>query len=199
MKIHSLAQEKIDVKSIATLHTSVFENNLLSKLGSKFLATYYSAAIKSENTIFLFVMDNNELVGFIQAARTARGYHKEILIKNFPKFLGHLHLLFKNLHLIVCLFRNLDKSSSKVRKEYSEIVTIAVDSNYQGKGIGKELVMELEKILKETSEPCLSLTTDKFNNDKVISFYERLGFIDRDEIKVCPNRVMYRLYKDIGL
>ena len=56
-----------------------------------------------------------------------------------------------------------------------ELNELAVIEEYQGKGYGKKLM----KCLIENFEgDRILLSTKKFNNDKIINFYHKLGFKD---------------------
>ena len=53
------------------------------------------------------------------------------------------------------------------------VMWIAVDDNYQGKGIGKKLLKGFESIIKKEGTHKINLTVTNKNN---IGFYEKLGF-----------------------
>ena len=67
------------------------------------------------------------------------------------------------------------------------MLSIAVFVNKQGKGIGKKLLLELEKELKLKGCSKLSLTTDFYNNIKVIEFNNGLGYNIYYDFIAYPN------------
>ena len=123
------------------------------------------------------------------------------LIKNNPlKFLtiGFILLISKPDSLIR-LIKNFSKSNPEIidNGEYSELLSIGISSNYQGKGIGRKLLTELEKELKLKNSSKLSLTTDYNNNNKAIEFYKGLGYTIYYDFIAYPDRKMYRMIKKL--
>ncbi|MFK1738770.1 GNAT family N-acetyltransferase [Bacteroides fragilis] len=84
------------------------------------------------------------------------------------------------------------------RGEYAELLSIGVDSLNQGKGVGKVLLIKLENIIRSEGCSKLSLTTDFFENQKTIGFYESMGYTILYDFIAYPNRKMYRLIKTLN-
>ena len=81
--------------------------------------------------------------------------------------------------------------------EYAELLSIGVDPDKQGGGVGKKMLLALEEEVAQRGGVKLSLTTDYENNEKAVGFYHSLGY---DEWYVCvtyPNRRMYRMIKPL--
>lgn len=55
---------------------------------------------------------------------------------------------------------------------YAQIRCVAVDTPQQGKGIGKKIMLELEKIAKKNHQSTILLEA----RDNAIPFYENLGY-----------------------
>jgi ribosomal protein S18 acetylase RimI-like enzyme len=100
---------------------------------------------------------------------------------------------------LVRLFNNFTKSNSSIpdKGDYSELLSIAVSPDKQGMGVGKKLLCGLENELSAKSCSRLSLTTDYYNNEKTIYFYQELGYDIMYEFISYPNRKMYRMIKKI--
>ena len=77
-------------------------------------------------------------------------------------------------------------------------MSIGVDSLNQGKGVGKVLLIKLENIIRSEGCSKLSLTTDFFENQKTIGFYESMGYTILYDFIAYPNRKMYRLIKTLN-
>ncbi len=57
-------------------------------------------------------------------------------------------------------------------------LTVAVDPNYQGKGIGKLIFQSLLNIIQEERNDILRVELiTRESNQKAIQFYQKLGFI----------------------
>ncbi|MHB9141129.1 MAG: GNAT family N-acetyltransferase, partial [Paludibacter sp.] len=97
------------------------------------------------------------------------------------------------------LIKNLSKSNPNVLDDgdYAELLSIGVSKNRQGQGIGKELLIQLERELKQNGCYEISLTTDFNKNEKTIQFYKILGYNIYYEFIAYPDRKMYKLIKYI--
>ncbi len=63
------------------------------------------------------------------------------------------------------------------------IETLAVDSEYQGKGLGRELVLEAERIAIQRN--CVGAWVDTYTFQSP-EFYRRLGYEQFGELPNCP-------------
>lgn len=66
------------------------------------------------------------------------------------------------------------------------IDAIIVDKEYRGKGLGKELILEAEKLSKENEAHKIYLQTGKIWSS--VSLYEKLGYIITSEL---PNHYIH--------
>jgi ribosomal protein S18 acetylase RimI-like enzyme len=110
-----------------------------------------------------------------------------------------MRLLFTRFAALIRLFKNFSKTNSYVTDEgnYAELLSIGVSVKKQGQGVGKKLLLQLEKELKLKGCSLLSLTTDYDNNEKAISFYKVLGYEIYYDFIAYPKRKMYRMIKNI--
>jgi ribosomal protein S18 acetylase RimI-like enzyme len=97
------------------------------------------------------------------------------------------------------VFNNFTKSNPNIHDtgQYAELLSIGVNPDIQGKGIGKLLLTNLEKKLKDKRIIDLSLTTDYYNNEKALKFYKALNYEIMYDFIAYPNRKMYRLIKKL--
>ena len=121
--------------------------------------------------------------------------------KNIAKYgLEALRLLFTRPGAIVRLIKNLDKESDvngvKDNGEYAELYSIAVSPSCQGGGVGRLLLTATEADVKEHNSH-ISLTTDYYDNEKTVGFYNALGYNVFYEFVTYPKRRMYRMIKDL--
>ncbi len=80
---------------------------------------------------------------------------------------------------------------------YAELLSIGVSVKWQGQGIGKKLLIQLENEMKLQGCSSLSLTTDYNDNEKAIQFYKGLGYAVYYDFITYPNRKMYRMIKKL--
>ena len=189
-----------DIDSIVKIHCDAFKGFFLTSLGVPFLTFYYSCFVKSEETVTLVAEDNIEICGFAAATLSCKGFNTRLIKNNFIEFLLlSIKMLFTTPKALLRLVKNLTKKGSNVEddEDYAELYSIGVDSSFQGKGIGKHLLSELEKALKSKGVKKVSLTTDYDNNDSAVGFYRSMGYETLYEFVTYPNRKMYRLIKEL--
>ena len=82
-------------------------------------------------------------------------------------------------------------------EDYAELYSIGVSKAAQGKGVGKLLLAESERVMKDEGVQRVSLTTDYYNNDQAVGFYHSMGYETLYEFVTYPDRRMYRLIKTL--
>ena len=187
-----------DIKDVVNIHIMSFENFFLTSLGKKFLTVYYNCVRKDSNGLLLGCYQDDVLIGFCAACLYSKGFNAKLISHNFLKFLWvGLQILFTKPKSLIRLFKNLTKKDPNINDngDYSELLSIAVNPNKQGLGVGQKLLNRLEQDLVAKSCSKLSLTTDYHNNEKTIHFYEGLGYRVMYEFITYPNRKMYRMIK----
>jgi len=189
------------IPEVVRIHNSSFKGFFLTQLGNDFLYLYYNSVRLHKEGILLGAFIKNDLVGFCAATTYSNGFNKRLIRSNFCSYSKvAIKLFFTKPSALFRLLKNLTKRDSSISDngKYSELLSIGVDVNKQGLGIGKELILALEQNLKQLSCSALSLTTDCEKNEKTVAFYERTGFSVLYEFWVWPNRKMYRLIKKLN-
>lgn len=190
-----------DVKQIRNVHLRAFQNFFLTELGGYFLDTYYNAVIKYHGSVaYCAYTDDNKLVGFVTGCYSSIGYNKKLLFSSFFSFLNvTIIILFTKPKALYRLFNNMSKKSNPVDQgNYAELLSISVDPDYSGNGIGKKLIELFEEDVKYNGVTEIALTTDYYNNCKVIDFYFKNGFQVYYDFVTYPYRRMYKLIKKIN-
>lgn len=190
-----------DIDHIVDIHINAFKGFFLTSLGRGFLHFYYSAFLKSSDTVVICAEDGDgNLLGFSAATKVCKGFNSRLIKENFLSFFAlSLKLIFTNPNALLRLVKNLSKKSDEVedKEDYAELFSIGVDSSQQGKGIGKLLLTRTEEILKSKGVKKVSLTTDYDNNDSAIGFYHSMGYAELYVFTTYPKRKMYRLIKNL--
>lgn len=188
-----------DINEVVQVHNNAFKGFFLTELGPEFLSKYYRSVARSEDGLLLGAYSDNKLLGFCAGCLRSSGFNSKLIKTNFYEFgLIGIKLLFTRPLSLLRLIKNLSKTGTTSDKgDYAELLSIAVDQNAQNLGIGKLLMEELERYLKDRGINDLSLTTDKFNNQRTIQFYKKQGFNELYIFTTYPNREMYRLIKTL--
>lgn len=77
--------------------------------------------------------------------------------------------------LVEIHFRSIEDDIELLDKEYIEIVSVIVNKDYRGKGIGTKLLDFVHNLAKDYDKQYLELKVYDFN-DSAIKFYEKNGF-----------------------
>lgn len=199
IEVKSIPLNEID--KVVTIHQAAFEGFFLTELGHDFLKLYYSSLAASESGILKGCYEDGQLLAFSASALHAAGFNKKLIKENFSKFFVFgVKFLFKDFRILVRLLKNFSKNNNDTHNDngnYAELLSIGVDTNQQGKGLGKSLLVQLEEDVKAKGIFILSLTTDFFDNDKVVGFYKTMGYEVFYDFTTYPNRRMYRMIKTI--
>ena len=196
MNIEKATKEYID--DIVHIHQDAFEDFFLTSLGEDFLKFYYSCFISSSDGYIICAVDEGKVLGFSAVAKEAKGFNTKLIRRNLIDFIRWgLKVLFTSPESLIRLLKNLTKRVDGVddNGDYAELFSIAVCSEYQGKGLGKTLLKYTEEYLRLNGIQRISLTTDFYNNSSVIAFYQSMGYVVFYDFITYPNRRMYRLIK----
>ena len=189
-----------DVNTIVKIHLDAFKGFFLTSLGSQFLKFYYSCFIKSDETVTMVAEEDGVIYGFSASTKVCKGFNSRLIKSNFLAFVMlSLKMLFTTPKSLLRLVKNLTKKGDSVEddEDYAELYSIGVSKAAQGKGVGKLLLAESERIMKSEGVQRVSLTTDFYNNEKTVGFYNSMGYETFYEFVTYPNRKMYRLIKTL--
>ncbi|NPU95716.1 MAG: GNAT family N-acetyltransferase [Candidatus Omnitrophica bacterium] len=168
---------------ITAVHLLSFPNFFLTFLGPTFLKIMYSGFINDKtNAITLVAVDTEKeekVIGFIAGSTKPKEFFKILLRKNWPRFgLAVLMRCINQPSTIKKIYHNVKMrlKNDAYSVDGAELSSIAVLPEYQNKHVGKQLIDAFLKELNKRGIRSVYLTTDKFNNDKVNSFYLRNGW-----------------------
>ena len=190
----------VDIECAVLIHKEAFKHFFLTELGDSFLSLYYKSVSHNPNGILLGCYDDEKMLGFCAGTLLSKGFNMDIIKRSFFPFafIG-IKLLFTKPKALLRLFKNLSKAKADINDDghYAELESIGVTPNCQGKGVGKNLLLALEEEVRRRGGQKLSLTTDYYNNEKTISFYNALGYTVWYDFVTYPNRRMYRMIKTL--
>ena len=166
------------IKSVVAIHLKAFSGFFLSFLGSNFLRVFYSGVIEDPSGIAYVVLDHNNLVGFVAGSSHPNGFFKRMLTKKWIKFgFAALPAILSDPRIVPRLLRAVTLPNQELpQSNCGTLLSIAVDPDCQGGGIGSKLVIAFLEEAKELGLDAINLTTDAVNNEKTNQFYRKLGF-----------------------
>jgi len=169
--------DKSDIQSIIDLHLSSFDKNHFSAVFSKKMLEQYFENLLELNdfNLVLYNDEQKELLGYVIA-----GYNSQEAVNNFIKknYFAVILTLIKNPRF---LSEKISEVSEKIfgtkykKKAKCRLYLIAVNKNYKGKGIGKQLINYLENEFKENGLNFYGLSVRKDNKD-AIGFYNQNNY-----------------------
>lgn len=163
-----------DCLAIAKIHTSSLAGDFLPSLGFNFLETFYDGVIGKGGVYGFGVFKDGRIRGFVVGTRDSSKFFSLALRSNFVKL---SFLLLIKLVKKPSLVRNVVETFLYPKKDAgpkAELVVIAVDKDYQGKGVGKLLIEALESAFRKKGVKHYKLTVHA--DKKAVGFYEHLGY-----------------------
>ena len=164
----------IHAPQITSIHISELRGDFLPSLGFNFLQSVYQGVIGRKRIWSFIYIEKGEVGGFIIGTSDMGYFFKEAMRENFLKLA--FFLLIK-LILNPFLIKNVLETFLYPKKEIgpkAELVVIAVMKKFQGKGIGKKLMLKLEEVFQENKVKNYKVTVHQ--DKKANSFYEYLNF-----------------------
>ncbi len=183
-----------DLNEIVDIHLASFGGFFLSSLGPRFLKIFYKEFLVHNKSCCLVSIEDERVVGFVVGVLNPSEFFRCMFKKRLLHlFLGCLNSIMSNPSVVIKLIRRAATYPGKSpRSDHVALLSsIAVLPEYHSKKIGEELVKMFLKEVKGMGADEVTLTTDKFNNDKVIAFYKKLGFTLSKSFVSYEGREMY--------
>lgn len=159
---------------ITKIHSKALAGDFLPSLGFKFLRTFYEGIVGKPGVYGFLFEEDGKIQGFVVGTRDSSNFFWQTLKS---RFLQLALLLFIQIIRKPSLIKNVVETFLYPKKDAgvrAELVIIAVDRNYQGKGLGRQLVDALEEAFGKTGIKLYKLTVHA--NKKSVGFYEHLGY-----------------------
>jgi len=191
---------QLDCSKIAHLHKKVLGGmgaDFLPKLGERALSDTYADLIEKEPGGSYVAESDGRIVGFIVGVSDVnriRFFSLKFAIKamlgSYDLEMSRFQLLNKGLKHALYLFQ---RKNTDVK---AELLAIAVDSNYQGMGIGKRLSDAFTNHLISLGIARVQVLVDERWN-RALDFYKRMNF------KLCqllytPSGKVWVMMKDLN-
>ena len=138
-----------DYAQVASLHERCITEGFLSELGAPFLNILYSSMGNSAGVFCITANCDGRVVGFISGAADIKNFHKEFFRKNlFKAGIAVFPKLFRK-GFIKKIIDDLFYPSKNVHEPaIAELMSIAVDAEYRGKGISEKLFLAFKDELR---------------------------------------------------
>jgi ribosomal protein S18 acetylase RimI-like enzyme len=185
-----------DLAAVAALHVAALPHDFLSQLGASFLRQVYPTFLQSELGFLLVAEEEGRVVGFVSCACDTARFFRTTLRRRWPclMLLALRRLLFhpRDLARLLGAWRYPTKNRALTMPE---LVSIAVEPRWQGRGVGRRLLNEFDQRLKQRRARRFFLTVGT-DNRSARGFYAKLGFVEEGEIHAM-RRHFVRLVKEV--
>lgn len=189
-----------DLESIVRLHMASFPGFFLTFLGPRFLRMLYRQFIERDSGAILAAEADGRLCGFVGGVTQQAGFYSQLVRANLIGFAwASTGAIMRRPAVLPRLLRAL-RRSSEAKESAAEacLMSIGVDPQTEGKGIGRALVQAFCTEMARRGCPAICLTTDKVDNERVNRFYRGLGFVVTREFRTPEGREMYEYVKQLG-
>lgn len=184
-KIEIRRAETADVSAVARLHKERIKEGFLSSLGEIFLEMVYGNFIASPHGILIVARDGENFAGYVSGVTSVRGFYADFLKHHF--FQASFYVLKKFLR-----FSTLKKVMEtlfypqKTREQdipHAELLSIALDKRYTGRGIARKLFDALTEEFKGKNVKVFKVIVGAGLKD-ALKFYENAGCKKHSEIEI---------------
>lgn len=190
---------KEDLDEVVQIHIKAFQGFFLTLLGKNFLYSLYENFIIDEFSICLVAEKDSIIKGFVVGnLKPDVLFRKMLFQKGYLYLLHSVKALFKSPVLVLKKLLYALRYRGERPNGYANaaiLSSLGVDPGEGSKGTGSDLVRAFCKEAFLKGSDVVYLTTDKFDNDIVNSFYIKNGFKLESVIEKTGGRKMNRYIK----
>lgn len=200
--------KKDEAQQIAEIHKKEIKSGFLSSLKLLFLTKLYSAIINSCFSFCVVAKEKGKIIGFVSGVTNVDRLYLYFMRRYF--FHSTVALLprafsFKTLKKILeTLFypirkigHFIKKGGKKEKLPKAELLSIAIEKNFQRQGIGKKLIEQFISEIKKRKIKSFKVIVGE-NLKSAVKFYEKNGFEFVKKIKIHGNQLsrvyVYHIY-----
>jgi ribosomal protein S18 acetylase RimI-like enzyme len=172
-----------DAVVAATLHATQINQGFLSLLGPGFLRRLYRRIVRTPSSFLLVAQSQGTIVGFIAGSTDVAGLYRGFLLRDgIPAGLRAAGPLLSGWRRVLETLRHGSSDEEGVGRG-AELLSIAVDPSYQGRGLGRTLMASYLDELRNRGwhEAHVVVGTE---NTGAIALYEQAGFVTVDRFEL---------------
>jgi|AGTN01.3.fsa_nt_gi Acetyltransferase (GNAT) family. len=178
IRIRKMRRE--DIRHAVRLHGDHIGHSVFSRLGPGFLAAIYEGMLSSRHGICLVCETGPEVTGFMAAATDTRALMRDVMIRRAWRLLflamrspGPYVRLMKQLRTTFSYF-----GKTRTREPSAELLFVALDRQYRGRGIAAGLMQSALVEIKARSISSVKVSVAQDNTAAVRHLLLR-GFVHR--------------------
>lgn len=184
-----------DIPAIVDVHARSFPGFFLTFLGPSFLRLFYEGLRHYPDAQILVAVRKGDIVGFAGGVLDESEFFSRLKHdKTFSFARSAIRSAVNNPRVMRRLWRarrrDIEAAENEIR---ATLLSIAVDPETQGSGIGRELLDAFREWLAGAGASRFKLTTDAQDNAATISFYEHSGMTRARQFRTPEGRSMLEL------
>jgi len=201
MKIRIVPMSTRHVEEVTAVHLRAFPRFFLSFLGARFLRLFYGCVVREPSAFGVVALPENseDVLGFVAGTDAPRGFFKRLLRSRLFGFaLASVGPFLRRPSIAPRLLRALlYRGDSPPGEGRALLMSIAVDPEAQGRGVGKLLIDAWVLAARARGAKGLYLATDAVDNDATNGFYLKNGWRVESTYQTPEGRLMYRYVLDL--
>ena len=187
-----------DLGAVVAIHEEAFEGFFLTRMGPRFLRTYYQAVLDFEGSISFVAHDaeSNRALGFAVGFSDPQGFYS-LFAKRRKRMLPVILLaVLLDPGLMPQILRNMRRIEAQAQQQIDAVELSSIAVGAPGRGVGGALLEAFANKARSEGAHRLILTTDADGNDAVREFYEARGF-SLEGFETRAARQMCRYFREL--
>lgn len=164
------------VAEACQIHIEALSDSFLPMLGRDFLRVLYTGILEYNLGFGFVYMVDDKVVGFVLASKDTGKLFKEVIKRKWLILLLTVpRKVIKSPSILIRMYETFSYPKENPKDSCAELLVIAIDKDYRGKKIGKELINSLNtRFLRENIYKYkVSVYSDNKNANE---FYKAAGF-----------------------
>lgn len=184
-----------DVSAIVDVHLRSFPGFFLSFLGPSFLRLFYEGLRRYPDAQLLVAARKGDIVGFAGGVLDETRFFSRLKDdQSLPFARSAIGGALRDPRVLPRLWRARRRDAEAAGNEtQATLLSIAVDPEAQGSGIGRELLTAFRAWLANAGVSHFKLTTDAHHNDAAIAFYQHSAMTIARQFRTPEGRHMLEL------
>jgi len=190
-----------DIIDVVDVHNKAFRGFFLTKMGPRFLRSYYKTVLNYKENISLVACDHEskKIIGFAVGFKNSEAFYMLFRERRRELFFDIVFSIVRSPSLLFDVLRNVRRVGTPFTRSLNSIELSSIGVAVKGIGVGAELLKVFCNTGRDAGAVEIFLTTDADGNDDVRRFYETHGFaIQGYEFRGKRRLCQYVLKLDAG-
>ncbi len=180
--------EKRDARIIASIHYREINKGFLAELGENFLEKFYESIIESGTSFCVVAEVDSQIVGFISGCTNINAFYRDFFKSHSMQAIKILFPKILNVRRVKKIIETLLYPRKEKTLSSAELLTIAVRSQFHGKGIAENTFRLFVNEMKNRGVEKFRVVVGE-SLPRAIRFYEKIGFVFHSNISIHSGEI----------